>query len=83
MADADRHLDSIHADGKVLRKQKLTEDAIAAVGELADIFGDEGRALHCVLHRGRQPTRCPVCALAAVRNSRGLRKLEHVYASGR
>lgn len=83
MTDADRHIDGMHADGSVTRKQKLTEDAIAAVGELADILGGEGRALHCVLHRGRQPTRCPVCALAAVRNARGLRKLEHVYASGR
>jgi hypothetical protein len=79
----DRYIDSLGRDGRVSRAQKLTEDAMSAVGALADVLAEEGLALHCVLHGGRQAMRCPVCALEATRQSNGLRPPGRVFASGR
>jgi hypothetical protein len=83
LAAYDAEIDAQGKDGLVAQEWKITENAISCVGELADVLSKTGRAMVCVVHKGRAPTQCPVCALAYVRNSRGLRVLGRVYASGR
>ena len=66
-ADAEIEADpSLYEDGD--RFERLSLDMILLADELTVIAREvKGKALTCVVHHGRQLSKCPICALTFVR----------------